>query len=172
MILQSTRLQLRAPELNDLDFMFHIENDTRQWAVSACKTPYSRYLLQQYIETNAHDIYTDKQVRLMIEHHPSGKTIGTIDLFDFSPSDLRAEVGLIIDAAYRGNGYAKEALSLVCDYAEYTLGLHQLYAYIFEDNDAAWHLFTSKGFKHTATLPDWVFTNKKYRPVGLFQYIF
>lgn len=172
MHLQSTRLQLRAPELSDLDFMFHIENDTRQWAVSACKTPYSRYLLQQYIETNAHDIYTDKQVRLMIEHRPSGKVIGAIDLFDFSPSDQRAEVGLIIDAAYRGKGYAKEALSLVCDYAEYTLGLHQLYAYIFEDNDAAWQLFASKGFKHTATLPDWVFTNKKYRSVGLFQYIF
>ena len=172
MILQSSLLQLRAPELSDLDFMFHIENDTRLWEVSACKVPYSRYLLQQYIETNTHDIYTDKQVRLMIEHRPSGMVIGAIDLFDFSPADRRAEVGIIIDAAYRGKGYAKDALTLICDYAEHTLGLHQLYAYILEDNDAAWRLFTSKGFKHTAMLPDWVLTNKKYRNVGLFQYIF
>ena len=172
MFLQSDTLLLRAPELADLDFLFHIENDTRLWCVSGCKTPYSRYLLQQYIETNTHDIYTDKQVRLMIEHRPSQKVIGAIDLFDFSPADRRAEVGIIIDSAYRGKGYAKDALTLICDYAEHTLGLHQLYAYIFEDNDAAWHLFTSKGFKHTAILPDWVFTNKKYRSVGLFQYIF
>ena len=71
-ILQSDTLLLRAPELGDLDFMFHIENDTRLWAVSACRMPYSRYLLQQYIETNTHDIYTDKQMRLMIEHRASG----------------------------------------------------------------------------------------------------
>ena len=67
MYLHSDILRLRAPELSDLDFLFHIENDTRLWVVSACKTPYSRYLLQQYIETNAHDIYADRQVRLMIE---------------------------------------------------------------------------------------------------------
>ena len=37
--LHSDLLQLRAPELTDLDFLFHIENDTCQWCVSACKTP-------------------------------------------------------------------------------------------------------------------------------------
>ncbi len=171
-ILQSETLLLRAPELSDLDFMFHIENDTRLWHVSACKVPYSRYLLQQYIENNTHDIYTDKQVRLMIEHRPSGEVVGTIDLFDFSPADRRAEVGIIIDDIHRGRGYAREALSLLCDYAEHTLGLHQVYAYIYEDNNAARQLFTHGGFTHTATLPDWVLTNKKYKSVGLFQRIF
>ena len=66
--LQSENLLLRSPELTDLDFMFHIENDTRLWLVSACRVPYSRYLLHQYIETNTHDIYADKQLRLMVEN--------------------------------------------------------------------------------------------------------
>ena len=67
MCLHSASLSLRAPELSDLDYLFHVENDTRQWMVSACKVPYSRFQLQQYIESNAHDIYVDKQLRLMIE---------------------------------------------------------------------------------------------------------
>ena len=172
MFLQSENLLLRAPELSDLNFMFHIENDTRQWCVSGCKTPYSRYLLQQYIETNAHDIYVDKQARLMIEHRESRQLIGAIDLIDFNPSSRRAEVGFVIDEAYRGKGYGREVLTLFCDYAEQVLHLHQLYAYIFLDNVAACRLFATSAFNEVAVLSDWVFSDKKFHSVTLFQRIF
>lgn len=171
-ILQSDTLLLRAPELGDLDFMFHIENDTRLWAVSACRMPYSRYLLQQYIETNTHDIYTDKQMRLMIEHHASGEVVGVVDIFDFSPSDLRAEVGIVIDAAYRGRGYAREALALLCDYAKRVLAMHQLYCYVFVDNVSARHLFGQNGFREVAILKDWAHFDGRYSDVCLYQRIF
>lgn len=172
MLLQSETLLLRAPELSDLDFLFHIENDTRQWCVSGCKTPYSRYLLQQYIETNTHDIYTDKQARLMIEHRESGQLVGAIDLIDFNPSARRAEAGIVIDEPFRGKGYGKESLTLLCEYAEQVLDLHQLYAYVFLDNSAARQLFVSSAFSEVAVLPDWAFLNKKYSSVCLYQRIF
>ena len=172
MCLCSSVLKLRAPELGDLDYLFHIENDTRQWMVSACKVPYSRFQLQQYVETNAHDLYVDKQLRLMIERVEDGSLVGVIDLFDFSPANRRAEVGIIIDSECRGRGYGREALSLLCDYAERVLDLHQLYAYVLEDNVVARQLFTSSGFELTATLPDWVFWDKKYRGVCLYQCLF
>jgi hypothetical protein len=106
-------LTLRAPEWGDLDYLFHVENDTRQWMVSACKVPYSRFQLQQYIETNAHDIYVDKQLRLMVELVEDKRLVGIIDFFDFSPADHRAEVGIIIDHDSRGRGYGQEALALL-----------------------------------------------------------
>ena len=171
MFLHSDTLLLRAPELADLDFLFHIENDTRLWCVSGCKTPYSRYLLQQYIETNTHDIYTDKQARLMIVHRQSCQPVGAIDLIDFSPADRRAEVGIVIDADFRKKGYAKEAMRLLCDYADQVLDLHQLYAYVLQDNVAARELFVSCAFDEVAMLADWVFLNKKYHSVSLFQRI-
>ena len=172
MCLRSSSLNLRAPELGDLDFLFHIENDTRLWMVSACKVPYSRFQLQQYVETNAHDIYVDKQLRLMIERVEDGALVGVVDLFDFSPSNRRAEVGIVVDGECRGKGYGREALSLLCDYAEHVLDLHQLYAYVLEENVVARQLFASSGFKFMATLPDWVFWGKKYRGVCLFQRLF
>ena len=164
MFLQSDILHLRAPELTDLDFLFHIENDTRLWGVSACKTPYSRYQLQTYIENNAHDLYADKQVRLMIE--AGGVVVGAIDLFDFSPADHRAEVGIVIDKDFRRRGLAKEALTLLCEYASHML------SYVLEDNLAARQLFASCGFREVVCLADWVFWGSEYRAVCLYQRIF
>ena len=170
MFLQSDILHLRAPELTDLDFLFHIENDTRLWGVSACKTPYSRYQLQTYIENNAHDLYADKQMRLMIE--ADGTVAGAIDLFDFSPADRRAEVGIVIDKDFRRRGLGKEALTLLCDYASRMLAMHQLYAYVLADNVAARQLFTSCGFREVVCLADWVLSGSRYRDVCLYQRIF
>lgn len=172
MYLCSSNLQLRAPEKGDLDYLFHVENDTRQWIVSTCKVPYSRFQLQRYIEFNAHDLYVDRQLRLMIERVEDNQLVGIIDLFDFIPADHRAEVGIVVDYDCRGRGYGREALALLCDYAEHVLDLHQLYAYIFEDNAPARQLFASCGFKHTALLPEWTFSDKKYRDVCLYQRIF
>ena len=170
MYLQSATLRLRAPEHTDLDFLFHIENDTRLWAVSACKIPYSRYQLQTYIETNSHDLYADKQMRLMIDEHDT--PIGAIDLFDFSPANHRAEVGIVIDSVHRHKGHAREALAMVCEYASQVLSLHQLYAYVYNDNEAAIRLFTSCEFAAVATLPDWAFIEGQYKSVVLYQRIF
>ena len=172
MYLESSRLRLRAPELSDLDYLFHVENDTRQWMVSACKVPYSRFQLQQYIESNAHDIFVDKQLRLMIERVEDKQLVGIIDLFDFSPADHRAEAGIVIDCDCRGRGYGREALALLCDYAEHVLDLHQLYAHIFTDNAPARQLFALCGFGEVAKLKDWVFSDKKYRDVCLCQRFF
>ena len=170
--LRSATLNLRAPELGDLDYLFHVENDTRQWMVSACKVPYSRFQLQQYIEANAHDIYADRQLRLMVERVEDGRLVGIIDLFDFSPADRRAEVGIVVDRDCRGRGYGREALALLCDYAEHVLDLHQLYVHIFVDNAPARRLFASCGFDEVARLKDWAFSDKKYRDVCLCQRFF
>lgn len=172
MYLRSVSLSLRAPELTDLDYLFHVENDTRQWVVSACRLPYSRFQLQRYIETNSHDIYADKQLRLMMEDEMDKRVVGVVDLFDFSPSDRRAEVGIVVDRDCRRKGYGRDAVALLCDYAEHVLDLHQLYVYILEDNVPARSLFASCGFVQTATLPDWVFSDKRYRTVVLYQRVF
>lgn len=172
MYLQSSILQLRAPEMFDLDFMFHVENDTRLWSVSARKVPYSRFLLQQYIETCRHDIYADRQLRLMIEHRESGSVVGIVDLFDYDPSSHRAELGLVIDAASRGHGYGHEAMLVLMKYAREVLDLHQLYAYIFVDNTSACALYRKLGFVEAGCLSDWVYAGGRYRDVILFQYLF
>ena len=98
--LEGKLIQLRAPEPEDLECLYRWENDTEIWQVSNTLTPFSRYILKNYIESAHLDIYETRQLRFMIDALSNGseakKTIGTIDLFDFEPYHNRAGIGILI----------------------------------------------------------------------------
>jgi len=162
------KVGLRALEPEDLDMLYSIENDRKLWYVGTANVPYSRYLLHDYIANATGDIYTDKQVRMVITL--SGKAVGLVDLFDFSPQHLRAEVGIAVLADYQGNGCAAEALQQLIDYARTTLHLHQLYALVAASNEKALSLFSKAGFLSSNVLNDWLFDGQKYENVALMQF--
>src|SRR4051812_19242808 len=96
-MLTGLHILLRAIEPSDIELMYKWENETEVWNLSGTTSPFSRYTIDQYIQSTKHDIYTNKQLRLAIELlGPSGKTIGYIDLFDFDPQHRRAGVGILI----------------------------------------------------------------------------
>ena len=72
-------IRLRAPEPEDLDVMMLFENDEDQWENGIATGPYSRYQLKQYIGQSTNDLYTDRQLRLMIELPQTG-VVGIVDL--------------------------------------------------------------------------------------------
>lgn len=154
--LRNERISLRPVEPEDLETMYEIENDPEMWDVSNFVSPYSRYVLKQYIEASQSDVFADKQIRLMMVGRESGTVIGTLDLMDFVPMHRRAEVGIAVRREHRGQGYATDALRLLCDYAFGFLRMHQLYARVAADNRECMRLFRSAGFEHTATLRDWL----------------
>ena len=160
-------VKLRALEPSDLEVLYRWENDDRLWLVSATTRPLSRQTLQLYIDS-VNDIYTDKQVRLMIEFN--GETIGCIDLFDFDPMHQRAGVGIMIDTPFEGKGYASLALEELKTYAFEQLGLHQLFCNISETNQRSITLFTKAGFVLTGTKKEWLRTNKEWQDQLFFQY--
>ncbi|PTX61722.1 diamine N-acetyltransferase [Kordia periserrulae] len=167
--LTGEKLHLRALEPEDLDFIYDIENDETIWEISATQTPYSRFLIKQYLE-NAHlDIYEAKQLRLVMMSH-NKETIGLIDLFDFDPKNKRVGVGLLIaKSEFRHKGYGKEALELVCNYAFKHLQVHQLYANIDEENAASIKLFETAGFQQIGVKKDWNFVNGNFKNELLYQ---
>ena len=88
-------VRLRAMEPEDLDTLYQMENDVEIWNVGTTTVPYSRYVLHDYVANVAGDIYTDKQVRLMIEDE-NGVTVGMVDLVNFSPQHRRAELSIVV----------------------------------------------------------------------------
>jgi diamine N-acetyltransferase len=168
-------IRLRAPEPEDVDLLYLWENDPEIWKVSNTITPFSRFILQKYIE-NAHlDIYQMKQLRLMIEvseQEAEPFTAGTIDLFDFDPFHLRAGIGILIgNNSDRHRGYASSALRICIDYCFNTLQLHQVYCNITESNTESLHLFQKCGFKVTGKKTDWIRTSQGYQNEILLQLI-
>lgn len=151
---------LRPLEPEDVDLLYTVENDREQWRFSSSNVPYSRFFLTNYILTSTADIYTDKQLRMVVEG--DGKPVGLVDLVNFDPDNNRAEVGIIVFDDYRGCGIGSRALSLLIDYAHERLHLCQLYAYIAADNEMSLRTFGKCGFQHTATLQRWFRRGENY----------
>jgi diamine N-acetyltransferase len=169
--LKGTHINLRALEPEDLDFLYQIENNESFWQVSHTNTPFSKYILKQYLE-NAHlDIFEAKQLRLLIEEKLTRKKIGMIDFFDFNPIHKRAGIGILIHPKFQKNGFASEALSNLISYCFSHLNLHQLYANISSDNTKSISLFTKHHFKEAGIKKDWNLLNGKFTDEVLFQLI-
>ena len=161
-------VKLRAMEPEDLDMLYKIENDRKLWDVGVTNVPYSRYVLHDYIANSSGDIYTDHQVRLIIENGV-GETVGLTDLTNFDAKNLRAEFGIVIASNHRRCGYARKALLEVLSYAKQVLHLHQLYAVIDQTNVAAVSLFKKEGFTTQNVLSEWLFDGRKYHDAVLMQ---
>ena len=86
--LRGEHIYLRALEPEDLEFVYRIENDTSLWELSDTQTPYSRFLIKQYLENVQQDIFEAKQLRLAI-NTLENTTIGLIDVFDFDIKNNR-----------------------------------------------------------------------------------
>ncbi|KAB1067254.1 GNAT family N-acetyltransferase [Tamlana haliotis] len=169
--LKGDTVYLRALEPEDLDFIHDIENDESIWELSCTQTPYSKYLIKQYLE-NAHiDIYEAKQLRLVISNYKD-EALGLIDLFDFDFKNKRAGVGILVKKPnHRSKGFGSEALELLIDYCFTQLDLHQLFCNISEDNEASIKLFTNQGFENIGLKKDWTFIHGAYKNEYLFQLI-
>ena len=170
--LKGNNIYLRALEPEDLEFIYKIENDENIWEVSNTQTPYSKFLIRQYLENAHQDIYEAKQLRLAICKNNSNEAIGLIDLFDFDPKNKRAGIGVIIqNETDRNNGFGKEALSLLIDYSFLQLQLHRLFANIDTQNEPSISLFTTFGFEKIGVKKDWNKINNQYEDEMLYQLI-
>lgn len=172
-ILEHNNIRLRALEPTDLKWLYKWENNAQFWEVSQTTQPFSQYVLKQYLETAHLDIYTTKQLRLIIEIADSQTPIGCIDLFDFDPLNLRAGVGILIaDKNQQHKGYAFTALNLLCNYAVNVLHLHQLFCNITTDNIASIQLFTNADFTIIGTKKQWIKTASGWKDEAILQRIF
>jgi len=165
------KIHLRALEPQDIDFLFAVENDESFWEVSSTQTPFSRFILEQYIASAHQDIHEVKQLRLIIAENATKNKVGMIDLFNFNPQHKRAGVGILIIDSEQHKGYASEALQLLIDYSFIQLNLHQLFANITSDNTKSLTLFKKHSFLKVGTKKEWVLSKGKFKDEVLFQLI-
>ncbi len=150
--LKGENIYLRALEPNDLEFVYAMENDQSIWEVSNTQTPYSRFLVKQYLENAHQDIYEAKQLRLAICQDEDFPALGLIDLFDFDPKNNRAGIGIVIQATEnRKNHIGSEDIGT--------------------ENEASIALFTKFGFQKVGTKKDWILVNGLYKDEAIFQLI-
>lgn len=163
------KIYLRALEPTDLDLLYRWENDSRLWKDGATIAPFSRKLLEDYVNNYEPDIFIARQLRLMVCLSEGDIAIGAVDLYDFDPRNSRCGVGLLIDEDFRGRGYATESLILTAEYCRRHLGLHQLYAVAGVNNQASRSSFESAGFRISGRLRSWIKDGVSYSDAYFMQ---
>lgn len=66
MRLEGKLIRLRAVEPDDVEPMYHWENDPAVWHVSGTLAPFSRHQLQRFVDEQQFDIYQTRQMRLIM----------------------------------------------------------------------------------------------------------
>ena len=163
-------IKLRALELDDLEFLFEIENNSKFKKISSTILPFSKHYLEKYIMESNHDIFSEKQYRFVISIE-NKKPIGLIDLFDFDPTNHRAGIGIVIINSHRKKGYALESVKLIEDISKNDLQIHQLYVNVGVYNKSSLNLFKKLGYLEVGVKKDWNYVNGQYTDEVLFQKI-
>ncbi|MBQ5721201.1 MAG: GNAT family N-acetyltransferase, partial [Bacteroidaceae bacterium] len=84
-------------------------------------------------------------------------SLGFIDLQNLDARNRRSEVGIALLSEWQGKHYGTEAMELLLRYAARHLHLHQLYAIVAVENQAAMHMFLRTKFKPSGTLSEWLY---------------
>ncbi len=163
--------KLRALEPEDIDFLYMLENQECLWEVSQRQFPFSRHILREYIESAKQDIYEVKQFRYVISSFDN-QLVGCVDLYDFDPKNKRACVGIAVLEEYQKQGYGQKALENLMNYSKEFLDLHQLVAYVPEDNLGSKKLFEKAGFISYGMQKDWIFSQGKFKNILIYQKFF
>jgi diamine N-acetyltransferase len=156
--LKGKKVALRALEPHDLENLYKWENCTEIWHVSDTIAPYSRYILQEYIEKAPKDIYENRQLRLIAEtvDGDAAVAVGMVDLYDFDPYHNRAALGIYVDSSYQRSGLGCDVVEVIANYAFNYLHLKMLYCYIGADNERSIQFFKKCGFEVCGVIKDWL----------------
>ncbi|MBR2603541.1 MAG: GNAT family N-acetyltransferase [Bacilli bacterium] len=80
-----------------------------------------------------------------IKDNDTNEYVGYVN-YHYNKSDDRYDCGILIEAKYRGMGYSRPALELLCETAKNN-GIKELYDDFETDRYSATNLFKSVGFK-------------------------
>lgn len=170
MFISDGKISIRIAEPEDAAQIYRWENDRSLWRVSETTSPTSMFQIEQFLLGNG-DLASNRQQRLMICHEDIASPIGSIDLFDYDPINGRIGIGILIEDAQRGQGYATTALHLCLDYLFDTLMVHQAHCIVDVTNTASRRVFQKLGFTEGGRRKDWIKTPEGYLDVVFYQKI-
>ena len=152
------KLTLRAPEPADIDFMYRLENEleARRW--SDTPGPLSRRALERFVEAYDGEIAAGGQLRYIAlsDELMGGQPLAIVDLYNYDAVNLRAFVGITVDAQFRHYGVGRACLAALADEARRQLDLYQLVAIVSSENAVSQRLFESAGYTCQGRLPAWL----------------
>lgn len=152
--IDSSKVYLHVPEYEELDYYSNILKDAKTMSYNAgyelnldgyekstgciLKFDKDKWYHKQMVDRNRYFAY--------IIRKEDNKPIGYVN-FHLDENNLKHSCGIIIEYQYRNNGYATEALKLMCDKAFNEYNIVSLIDNIPYNRNDALKLFTKMGFE-------------------------
>ncbi|NVE00672.1 GNAT family N-acetyltransferase [Massilia sp. BJB1822] len=141
------RIKLRCLEERDAPALLELYGDPevmRYW----CHGPWRTLNEAKAAIAEAHKEYAEgSSLHLVIEHLEQATLIGSCALYGMVAQERRATVGYLLSRSYWGQGYLKEALCVLLDYAMAELKINRIEAEVRPGNMASCKALKAVGFK-------------------------
>lgn len=164
--LECDRLILRRMKRTDAADMYEYAKDdevTRYllWNPHENVEYTEQYL--QYVQTKYREgSFYDWAIELKAEK----KMIGTCGFTAIDTDNSRGEIGYVINPAYRGHGYASEAVSRILDFGFDNLELHRIEAKYIVGNEASRRVMEKCNMKFEGIAKESMLIKGEYRDIG------
>ena len=160
-VLQGERLRLRAIESEDASVKAQWLNDPETRYTLHYSYPIAKTATREWCR----ELYKRRDhVEMIVETVPDSQPIGYCGLKSIDMRSRKAEAYIAIgEAGFRGQGYGREAWSVLLGYAFFELGLRRVYLYTWVENTALIRMAESLGFRREGVLRGDVFAQGEFR---------
>lgn len=154
-VLQDGNLTLRPTTFEDASAMYeYIVGDMEIATFTTVPVDYTPELANAAIELWAEG-FENKTLMQNAICIDDGPIIGQVSLQAVDLRDHHAEIGYLLNAAYRGQGIMTRAVSLLCDYA-FGIGFRRIGAFAMERNISSIRILEKNGFSKEAVLRNYI----------------
>lgn len=155
--LRGEQISLRTVEREDSGIIQRAYNEPDFQDGFLLDFPRNRNVIESQIEERV--VEDDDSIFLLIcvDEEP----VGGVYL-----KDIRQDHGMLgywLLPEERGHGYVTEGAAVLLDHAFETVGLHRVFAWTIDDNEASQEVLRRLGFTHEGTYREHVFTRGEYR---------
>lgn len=154
---KSERLILKPLELDDLKVVQSWINNEDISFFNGSRLPVSMYEQKIWYER----IINDANSKRLIIYNDEN-SVGLVSLHHIDFRNRKCEVGIYLHPDFQNNGFARESLNMVIQFAFCELNIRKIIAKIISFNVNSIKLFEKLGFKQEATLREEIFSNGKY----------
>ena len=166
-VFETERLILRRIESGDVHDLYSY----------ACREETTRYLLwlphqNEYatrfvIEGIKRDYRAGTYFELAVVLRESGKMIGTCGLTSFDVQNRVAEIGYVLSPEYWGMGIAREAASVLMNFAFCELGANRVEAKYMKGNESSGRVMEKLGMTFEGMQRAKMYVKGEYRDIGV-----
>jgi RimJ/RimL family protein N-acetyltransferase len=164
-MLEGKLINLRAPEMDDLERNHRWINDREVTRFLAARYPMSLLAEETWMRETATRRMSYEHVFFAIETK-EGRHIGNTNFFNPSPENRSAEIGIMIgDKEYWSKSYGADALVTLLRFGFDEMNLHRACLNVYAPNERAIACYRKVGFVDEARMRKALYTEGAYHDI-------